>query len=169
MKKLLALIVLVSGFMPVFSQAQQKIFVGNTGVSFSSPCRPAMDRSQSRDSSTVYNGECETAGITYGFILVKLLHRKADLNEAEKITDDYLQYLHTSFNITHAEGYKKGLRLNHDERTRGMEDHWEDDQQNKWIVNAWTNGSFIAVVYCNGKSLNEGSTASFLHSLRFPQ
>ena len=107
MKNLLTIIVLGSMFIPASSQAQQKTFVGNTGVSFSSPCRPEMDRSQSMDSSTVYNGECESAGVTYGFILVKLLHRKANLNEAEKITDDYLQYLNKSFNITHAEGYKK--------------------------------------------------------------
>ena len=96
MKKLLAIIVLGSLFLPAFSQSQKKTFVGNTGVSFSFPCRPAMDRSQSVDSSTVYNGECETAGITYGFILVKLMHRKANLNEAEKLTEDYLQYLNKS-------------------------------------------------------------------------
>lgn len=169
MKKLQAIIVSGALFLPLLSQAQKKITVGNTGVSFYSPCQPVFDKAQSKDSSTVYNGECQSGGITYGFILVKLLHRRADLREAEKITADYLKYLNQSFNITHAEGYKDGLRLNNDERTRGIHDQWADASQNKWLVNAWTNGAFIAVLYTYGKNLPELPANRFLQSLRFPQ
>ncbi len=168
MKKMLAILIIISFFFPNQAQAQKKITIGNTGVSFSSPCQTSYDRSQSQDSSTVYNGECKMGELNYGFILVKLLHPITDLNEAEKITGDYLQYLNQSFNITHAEGYINGLRLNKDEKTRGIHDQWADAQQNKWLVNAWTNGSFIAVLYTYGKNLPDGAAASFLNSLRFP-
>jgi hypothetical protein len=169
MNKLLAMTLLTFLLLPALSQAQKRIMIGNTGVSFSSPCQVSFDRSQSKDSSTVYNGECQSGELTYGIILVKLLHRRGDLNEAEKITADYMQYLNESFNIIHAEGFQKGLRLNNNEKTRGVYDQWGDAQQNKWLVNGWTNGSYIAVLYVYGKKLTEGSNALFLNSLRFPQ
>ncbi len=169
MNKLLAITILTTLLFPCISQAQKKIVIGNTGVSFSSPCQLSFDKSQSKDSSIVYNGECQTGELTYGVILVKLLHRRADLNEAEKITADYLQYLNQSFNITHAEAYQKGLRLNNNEMTRGVHDQWADARQNKWLVNAWTNGSYITVLYIYGKKVPDGSSATFLNSLRFPQ
>ncbi len=169
MKKLLALLILLGFFLPNQGQAQKKIVIGNTGVSFSSPCQTSFDKSQSKDSSTVYNGECQSGELTYGFILVKLLHRKTDLNDAEKVSADYLQYLNQSFNITHAEGYQKGLRLNKDEKTRGIHDQWADAQQNKWLVNAWTNGTYIGVLYTYGKNISDVTASIFLNSLRFPQ
>lgn len=169
MNKLLAITILTSLIFPFFSQAQKKIMIGNTAVSFSCPCQMSFDRSQSKDSSTVYNGECQTGELTFGVILVKLLHRRAELNEAEKITAEYLKYLNQSFNITHADGYQKGLRLNNNEKTRGIYDQWGDAQQNKWVVNAWTNGSFIAVLYIYGKKIPDVSSVTFLNSLRFPQ
>lgn len=168
MKKLLIITILFFS-LPFLIQGQKKISIANTGVNYSAPCLPQTDRSQSKDSSTVYNGECQSGNTTYGFILVKLLHRKDNLQEAEKITADYLQYLNQSFNITHAENYKAGLLLNNNQKTRGIHDEWADANQNKWLVNAWTNGSFIAVLYTYGKNLQESTAAIFLNSLRFPQ
>lgn len=169
MKRLLVIIFLGMLLSSLSVQAQKKIAVGNTGVSFSCPCQTSLDKSQSKDSSAVYNGECQSGDITYGFILVKLTHRKNDLTDAEKVTADYLQYLNQSFNITHAQNYKGGLRLNSNENSRGIYDEWADANQNKWLVNAWTNGSFITVLYTYGKNLQEGKAAIFLNSLRFPQ
>jgi hypothetical protein len=151
------------------AQSLQRVAVGKSGVSIGSSCKMSFDVSKSKDSSIVYNGECSNDGVTYGVICVKLLSPILDMDDAESVASDYLDYLHNSYNITHAEGFKKGLRLNKDENTRGINDQWGDAQKNVWMVRAWTNGKFITVVYANSKKpLVAAKIDAFLNSVRFP-
>ena len=160
-------ILLLAFGLPAAAQTAQRILIGKTGLTLNSPCRMKFDVSLSKDSSTVYNSECTSGGITYGVICVKLLNPRTDLDDAETLTAAYLDYLQSSFNITHAEGYEKGLRLNKDEKTRGISDNWSDANQLKWKVKGWTNGSFLVVLYASTQKMFTAAVDAYLNSLRF--
>ena len=74
-----------------------------------------------------------------------------------------------SFEITKAAGYGKSLRLNNNEKTRGIIDYWEDKDKDKWKVKAWTDGKYIGFMYTySKKEMPEQKMNLFLDSFRMP-
>ncbi len=172
MKQRTHILFIIAAILPaaaVFSQGLKKIPISNSGCSLYSFCEMKFDESKSRDSSTVYAGECVKEEVTYGTICVRLINPPADLTMAEDLLVAYLDYLKQSFAITKAAGYGKGHRLNKNADTRGVLDYWEDKEKNNWKVKAWTDGKFIGVLYAfSKKELPEQRVNVFLEGFRMP-
>lgn len=169
MKRLgcLLILTLVVSFSP--AQSLKKVPVSNSGCSVYTYCGFNFETEYSQDSSLVYVSECVKDEVSYGIICVKLLQPAGDLDKAEEMLIDYLNYLKTSFSISKAVGYGRGNRLNKNENTRGVIDYWEDNEKNNWKVKAWTDGKFLAVLYgYSAKELPEAKLNVFLDSFRFP-
>lgn len=151
------------------AQSLKKYPVSNSGCSLYSYCDAMYVMAFSEDSSRVYTGECSKDEVTYGIICVALLEPVADPEQSENLLVAYLDHLQSSLDITKSAGYGMGHRLNNDENTRGILDYWEDKEGNSWKVKAWTNGSFIGVLYAYSKQeLPESKVNVFLESFRMP-
>jgi hypothetical protein len=151
------------------AQSLKKYPVSNSGCSMYSYCETKFKMEKSEDSSLVYTGECTKDEISYGIICVKLLNPVHMLSMAEDLLIAYGDYLKQSFSITKAAGYGKGHRLNNDENTRGILDYWEDKDQDKWKIKAWTDGKYIGFMYVySKKTLPEAKVNAFLDSFRLP-
>lgn len=152
------------------AQGLKKTPISTSGCSLYSYCEMKFDTSKSPDSSQVYAGECEKEEITYGTICVKLVNPPETLQMAEDLLIAYLDFLKGSFKINRYTGYSKGLRLNRDENTRGILDYWEDAENQKWKVKAWTDGKYIGVMYAYSlKEIPEPKVNAFLDGFRLPQ
>ena len=113
--------------------------------------------------------DCEKNEVHYCVICIKLLHPLSDLNLAEQMLMEYMNYLKLNFEIKSSAGYGKGHRLNNNENTRGILDYWTDKDKNEWKVKGWTDGKFVGVLYgYSNKPLPEPKLNAFLESLRFP-
>jgi hypothetical protein len=151
------------------AQSLKKYPVSSSGCSLYSYCESKYAIDYSEDSSKVYTGECVAGDVTYGVICVKLLNAISDLTAAEELMIAYVDFLKTSFNIKKATGYGRGHRLNKHENTRGILDYWEDDEQDKWKIKAWTDGRYIGFMYAySRKELPEPKVNAFLESFRLP-
>ena len=169
MKKLL-LVLFIFASVAGYSQTLKKYPVGNSGCSLYGYCDSKYKMDYSDDSSAVYTGECSIGGVTYGIICVKLLNPINDIDAAEELMISYVDYLKSNFEITKAVGYGKGHRLNNNEQTRGILDYWEDAEQDKWKIKAWTDGHFIGFMYAySQKPLLETKINAFLDGLRLPK
>ena len=83
--------------------------------------------------------------------------------------ESYLEYLKGNFDITSAAGYGRGHTLNNDPNTRGILDYWKDREKAEWKVKAWTNGSYIGVLYAKSKKeLPVNKVDIYLNGFRFP-
>jgi hypothetical protein len=154
-----------------FSQSSslKKVPISGSGCSIYTFCEFKFENKLSEDSSVVYTSECSKDDVNYGVICVKLLTPIAELDKAEEVMINYVDYLKTSFGITKSMGYGKGHRLNNNENTRGVMDYWEDAEKNNWKIKAWTDGKFIAVLYGYSlKELPEQKINIFLDSFRLP-
>lgn len=152
-----------------YGQVPKKMAISNSGCSLYSYCAMNFETSYSSDSSLMYISECVSGETNYGIICVKLKISTTNLNNAEQVLTAYLDYLKSSFNILKSVGYGKGLTLNNDKNTRGIQDYWEDKDKNNWKVKGWTNGNYIGVVYAySPKELNEQKINIFLDGFRFP-
>jgi hypothetical protein len=151
------------------SQSLKKVPVSNSRCFIYTYCGFNFEKEYSEDSSEVYVSECVKDEVSYGVICVKLLQPAADLEKAEEMLIDYLNYLKTSFSISKAVGYGRGHHLNKNENTRGVLDYWEDAEKNNWKIKGWTDRKFIGVLYgYSAKELPEMKLNVFLESLRFP-
>lgn len=169
MKRLGFLLILGLFFSVANGQSLKKVPVSNSGCSVYTYCGFTFEIEYSEDSSLVYVSECVKDEVSYGVICVKLLQPVADLDKAEDMLIDYLNYLKTSFSISKAVGYGRGHRLNKNENTRGVIDYWEDNKKNNWKIKAWTDGKFIGVLYgYSAKELPETKLNVYLESFRFP-
>ena len=168
MKKLLPLFMLLLAFQTK-AQLLKKYPVGNSGCSIYSYCELKFDLDYSEDSSKVYTAECRKDSISYGVICVKLLQDVNDLNAAEDLMLQYIEYLKASFNITKSAGAGHGHHLMGKETNRGVMDYWEDNEKNNWKYKSWTDGKFIGFVYVYSlKELPEQKINVFLEGFRFP-
>jgi hypothetical protein len=154
------------------STAQQlkKYPIGNSGASTYMYCDPKkFDFDYSTDSSSVYTGQCQVSEVTYGIILIKLLHPIEDLEDAEEVMVSYLDFMKVDFHVKRSAGYGKGHQLNKDPDTRGILDYWTDTEEQKWKVKSWTNGKMIGVLFAYSMiELPEPRVNIFLEGLRFP-
>ncbi len=153
----------------VRSQSLKKYPISNSGCSYYGYCEPGKwDVDKSEDSSDVWTSECKNGDVNYGVICVKLKEPVSDIEQAQDIVVEYLDYLKQSFSVKKAVGYGKGNYLNNDTNTRGVVDYWEDADKNSYKVKAWTNGKFIAVLFAYSlKPLPETKVDVFLNGLRF--
>ena len=153
----------------VDAQSLKKYNISNSGCSLYNYCDSKYETAYSEDSSKVYTGECISGDVTYGVICIRLLNPVANLVAAEEMMVSYLDHLKGNFNITKAAGYGRGHHLNKNENTRGILDYWEDKEQDKWKIKAWTDGNYIAVMYAySKKELPENKVNVFLDSFRLP-
>ncbi len=152
------------------AQSLKKYFISNSGCSVYMFCNPGtFGLSYSEDSSAVYTGECNNADVPYSVICVKLKVATTNLNTAEELLEQYMDYLKTSFKITKSAGYGKGHKLKNSDRTRGMIDYWEDDEQFNWKVKGWTDGNYVCVLCASSKTeLPEAKINVFLDGLGLP-
>jgi hypothetical protein len=147
----------------------KKHSISNSGCAVYNYCEPKYKLDYSTDSSRVFTGECVNGDFTYGVICIRLLNPVTDLAMAEDLMIAYSDFLKNSFSITKAAGYGKGHRLNNNENTRGIIDYWEDAENDKWKIKAWTDGKFIGFMYVYGKKeLPESKVNVFLDSFRLP-
>jgi len=170
MQRFLLLLLLLSGSATVFAQDPQKIAISTTGCTVQAFCLPGrFDTYDTEDGSTVYADDCEKDGVTWGIYCMKLKKPITDLAAAEDSMIMILDFLKLDYGIVKGKGYDKGHKLNKDDHTRGIFDTWEDAENNKWKLKAWTNGNFICVLHVHSsKELPDKKTGIFLEGLRFP-
>ena len=170
MRRLLLLLFSTSCFINLIAQDAAKVAISTTGCTVQVFCFPGrFDAYDLEDGSTVYADDCEKEGVTYGIYCVKLKNPIADLASAEDTVITYLDFLKLDYSIVKSKGYDKGHKLNKNEATRGIYDAWEDIDKNKWKLKAWTNGSFICILYMfSSKELPDKKAEIFLEGLRFP-
>jgi hypothetical protein len=152
------------------AQTLKKYPIGASGCSAYLYCNPgSFDFSLSPDSSKVYAGECIAGDITYDIICVKMKEEIKEMEDAEGVLEQYLDYLKSNFQIVSAAGYGKGHRLKGNEHTRGMIDYWMDKDNNNIKVKGWTDGQFIAVnILISAKEIQEARANAFLDGIVFP-
>jgi hypothetical protein len=149
------------------AQTIKKYPIGSSGCSAYFFCDPGnFNESFSEDSSKVYTGECISGETRYGLICVQLIQAVVNIDDAEGLLVNYLDYLKTAFKITSAMGYGKGHRLRNKENFHGIIDYWKDENQNNWKVKGWTDGKYIAVLYAfSPKELSEEKANVFLDGI----
>lgn len=154
----------------VSAQDPTRVAISTTGCSVEVFCFPGrFDAYDLEDGSTVYADDCEKDGVTWGIYCVKLKKPLTDLSAAEDTMITYLDFLKLDYGIVKGKGYDKGHKLNKDDNTRGIFDTWEDADNNKWKIKAWTNGRFICVLHVHSsKELPDKKTGIFLEGLLFP-
>ena len=167
---LLLLLFCTSLIAGIAQQTPATVAISNTGCTVQVFCFPGrFDAYELEDGSTVFADDCEKEGVTYGIYCVKLKKPIADLAAAEDTIITYLDFLKLDYGIVKAKGYDKGHRLNKNATTAGIKDSWEDADNNKWKLKAWTNGNFICVLFVfSAKELPDKKTEIFLEGLRFP-
>lgn len=170
MPRFLLIQLMLACSLPAFSQDPQRVAISTTGCTVQVFCLPGrVDVYDLEDGSTVYADDCEKDGVTYGIYCIKLKAPVTDLSAAEDSIITILDFLKLDYGIVRGKGYDKGHRLNKDDGTRGVFDTWEDVDDNKWKVRAWTNGYFICVMHIHSlKELPDKKTEIFLNGLRFP-
>lgn len=169
MKPILSFVAALLLTMTSSAQSLKKVYIGTFSVSYYAFCTPTFIKDYSQDSLLLYVGECEKDGVTYGVICVQFNETVSDMNQAEGMVVDYLDFLKKNFDITKSVGYGKGNHLGDNENTRGVTDYWEDKDKNNWKIKGWTDGKYIAVLYgYSAKELDETKLNIFLDSLKFP-
>ena len=170
MRKLMLFLFLTTCWINLTAQDASKVAISNTGCTVQVFCFPGrFDSYDLEDGSTVYADDCEKDGVTYGIYCVKLKKTITDLAAAEDTIITYLNFLKLDYGIVKGKGYDKGHKLNKNEATLGVFDSWEDADKNKWKIKAWTNGSFICILYIfSGKELPDKKSEIYLEGLRFP-
>jgi len=170
MRRLLNLLILTGTCLTAGAQDATKVAISTTGCTVQVYCFPGrFDAYDLEDGSTVYADDCEKEGITWGIYCVKLKKPIPDLEAAQDTMVTYLDFLKLDYGIVKGKGYDRGHKLNKNEATRGIFDTWEDADNNKWKVKAWTDGKFICVMHVrSAKELPDKKTGIFLEGLRFP-
>lgn len=172
MKPIILLALLSLSIFQVQAQSLKKVPIkttsNNSGCSVYTFCDLAFNISYSPDSSEVYTGECVKDSLGFGVVFVKLTKGAImpDFESAEDLTMTYLDYLKSNLSITSAAGYGKGHTLRNNENIRGVVDYWEDQENNNWKIKAWTDKTFICVLYAySKKELPEQRIDAFLNGL----
>lgn len=170
MSRILLCLALVAIVFTARAQDPQKVAISTTGCTVDVYCLPGrFDVYDLEDGSTVYADDCEKENVTYGIYCIKLKKPISDLAAAEDSMITILDFLKLDYGIVKGKGYDKGHKLNKDDNTRGIFDTWEDTEDNKWKIRAWTNGQFICVLHMHStKELPDKKTEVFLNGLRFP-
>lgn len=175
MKPILLLALLSLFISQVQAQSLKKVPIktatNTTGCSVYSFCDLTFSVTPSPDSSEVYLGECIKDSLVYGVVFVKLAKEAiaTDFDVAIDLTISYLDFLKSNLTITSAVGYGKGHTLRNNENIRGVVDYWEDQEKNNWKIKAWTDKTFICVLYAySNKELPEQKIDAFLNGLTVP-
>lgn len=151
------------------AQLPKKYRIGTTGCTYYSYCDPGvLEKSYSVDSAMIYTGECTAAGCQWYLVFVQLKEKMSDLEAAEGLLEQYLDFIKQSMGVTKAVGYGKGHRLRGNEQTRGMIDYWGDEAGHKMKVKGWVNGQYIAVLMVAAEGeLTESKVNLYLDGVSF--
>ncbi len=175
MKPTLLLVILTLSIAHIQAQSLKKIPIKtttkNTGCSVYAFCDLSFDVSLSVDSAEVYTAECVKDSLGFGVVFVKLTESAitTDFDAAINLTISYLDYLKSNMSIVASTGYGKGHTLRNNENIRGVVDYWEDQENNNWKIKAWTDKTFICVLYAySQKELPEQRIDAFLNGLSVP-
>ncbi len=170
MTKAILLVLLTGAAALTHAQSLKKYNVGTSGCAVYTYCDLSnAEMNLSPDSSEVYTAECRNEDVHYGAICVKLSQPASDLDVAENLLIQYLDFLKPTFEVNNSVGYGKGHRLKGNDQTRGIIDYWTDKDTNNIKVKGWTNGNFIVVLYAySQKDLPETKVNVYLDSLVFP-
>ena len=154
---------------PSIAQDPTRVAISTTGCTVLVYCFPGrFDAYDTEDGSTVWADDCTKDNVTWGIYLMKLKKSAPTLDAAEDSVITILDFLKLDYGIVKSKGYNKGHKLNNDDRTRGIFDTWEDADNNKWKIKAWTNGEFICVLHVHStKELPDKKTGIFLEGFRF--
>ncbi len=153
-----------------FAQGLKKYPIGKSGCSAYFYCDPGgFELSKSADSSDMLTGECMSVDMHFGLICVKLRKRTKNMDAAEQVLTDYIDFLKGPLDIASAAGYGRGHILKNNEQTRGVLDYWKDKSNNNWKIKGWTDGKYIVFMYVyTAQLINEFKGDAFLNSLEFP-
>ncbi len=112
---------------------------------------PNFELSYSPDSSKVYTGEVLSGNHHFSVILIEFNDMELqNKEEKETILVNYLDYLQETFNIENAAGYGKGHTMESDSEAVGVIDYWQDVDSDLWVVKAWANKNYLAVMMLYG-------------------
>ena len=149
---------------------QKRIDIGETGCSYLNYCETPFAEEITTDSSRLYSVECAEDDVTYGLICVTLKKPFDDLAMAEDMMIAYLDYLKENFTIIRTAGYSRGYRLNQSDSVRGVSDHWEDSEGDKWKIRGWTDGKVISVLYVYAqKPVPDARADAYFNGFRFSE
>lgn len=171
MRNLILFSLLFLNYVLAFGQDAKTVGISNSGCTVDVFCFPGrFDVYDLEDESTVYANDCDKDGITYGIYCVKLKKPIADIKDAQDTVITYLDFLKLDYGIVKAKGYDKGHKLNKNENVKGVFDTWEDLDDNKWKVRAWTDGKFIVIMHMHSSTeLPDKKVDVFLNGIRFPE
>lgn len=155
------------------AQRPTKLAIGQSGCHAYFLCNVSeFGSSFSEDSSVIYTGDCiGQDSINYGIICVKLKEQTNDLQQAEDVMIQYMDYLKKAYDISTAVGYGKGHTMASNPSARGVIDFWTDRYKREWKIKGWTDGKFIAVLYVvslKGTLAYSTKNELFLDGFRFP-
>jgi hypothetical protein len=153
-----------------------KAAIGDSGCSiywFTQPSSPEPDVVFSADSSKMYLWEDSIdTDYTFGLILIRYSEPLENNKETkEQMMTAYLDYLQEQLGITGAAGYGMGHTLEDYPNVIGLIDYWEDVDEVRYAVKAWSDSNFMAVLYISGPDDYPVFNIQdmFLNGIRFPK
>jgi hypothetical protein len=155
------------------SQSWEKFDISSSGCSAYFPYEPEWELSYAEDSSLVWVGEAVEDDIYYGVICVEfsLPFYEATEDELIYVAEDYLDYLRGEFSIVSHTGYETGYWMDSNIDATGIEDYWEDNEGDPWVVMSWIDPFNMAVMYIYSSPELETykNKDFFLNSFTFPE
>lgn len=139
---------------PAAPRTFQRQYIGHTGCSvcvlsdsdsFESTWTPSHD--------TMYINEMKDGSAVYGVIAIDLFEPTDNLDHAEGILGQFMNSLHSTFDIEHHTGLINGYTQTAHRQVRGIVDYWQDTDGIDWKVKGWTNGQVVSLLYV--KNINE--------------
>jgi hypothetical protein len=170
-----ATIILVMLLIPfyTFSQSWESFEISGSECTAYFPYAPEWELSMAEDSSRVWVGEVNEGDIYYGVICVEFYEPFYEETEEDLlyVAEDYLDYLRGEFNIVSHTGYETGYWNNSNEDATGIEDNWEDNEGDPWVVMTWIDPFNMAVlyIYSNPENSPFPNKEFFFNSFRFPE
>ncbi|MDX2284550.1 MAG: hypothetical protein NW241_10320 [Bacteroidia bacterium] len=160
------------------AQAQQtprfaKYPVAETGCHVYLPADPGgFERSLSEDQSELYTAELNYGDHHFAVIVVRFSEPIEGGAEAyTALAESYLDFLQEQFGVTGSAGYGRGHTLESHPEASGVLDYWEDQDGLQYVVKAWCDSRFMAVLMLYGEAEYPYFNARelFLNGFRFPE
>ncbi|GAA4330647.1 hypothetical protein [Flaviaesturariibacter amylovorans] len=130
---------------------------------------PFVHHFYNEEGDEVYTGQSLENKVTYGFITCHLAKPLSDLMLAEQRLFLFLESLHPHFEIECTTGLDHGLSHPVNPDVVGMTEYWQDAKGYDWKVQAWTDGSLMAVTYVRNINITDfRKQDAFLDSFAFP-
>lgn len=149
----------------------QRVSIGQSGCAVSFPgAPPQFTFKYSDDRSEIWQGQSVWEDFIFGIICVHLsLPAEGSLSENEVLLKGYLDYLQLQLDIIEGSGYTYRCELPGRITATGITTRWTDADEAKWVIGAWIDRHFLAVLYITGTDwCNEALAAQYFRSFRMP-